>query len=345
MNSIIKEKLEKGNWFVTCENEEEYQKLMSACSKVGLKWISGSALYEHEIEEFPVYIGVDNVHGSIKSLLYSNNIADWYEDEHIQNITELFFDKSNETDTPIQSSDKSNEIITRMKYQSWYVKCENEQQIKILLDICDKLGLKWIGDDNLSATQFIPQNNEYFPICIGVDQQFNEENGEQVQSLTYTDPDYSFISVDAFSIYDSVVNITEEFFKIFNSSSSLTLLANAILENKVVYLKDRNDKWFKPDFTQYKIGDNSINNQISTPLNITPEMWNLIDPRYKFVAMDSDGDIYFYEFEPKPDPDYLERNNDQFVWINSNSCGSYQLSIFNIDTTNIIPEKSLTKRP
>lgn len=98
----------------------------------------------------------------------------------------------------------------------------------------------------------------------------------------------------------------------------------------------RGDDWHRavPDYvslyTEYRIVSKS------TPLPISREMWQLIDNKWKYVAMDGDGEVYFYEHEPT-----IGTTHD--VW--SCKTGKCIESAFVIDTEGVDWKMSLTKRP
>ncbi|MWN91294.1 hypothetical protein GQ597_11350 [Gilliamella sp. Pra-s65] len=74
-----------------------------------------------------------------------------------------------------------------------------------------------------------------------------------------------------------------------------------------------------------------------TPLPITRNMWRKISKKWKYAAMDKDGEVYFYINEP-----YTDKDDD--CWNNCSS-SEYCRSVlfFNIDGINW--SLSLTKRP
>ena len=72
-------------------------------------------------------------------------------------------------------------------------------------------------------------------------------------------------------------------------------------------------------------------------LPITRDMWAMIDKKWKWVAMEGDGEVYFYTDEP-----YIHTNNDDY-W--SVRVGRWIKSILVINADGIDWRKSLTKRP
>lgn len=72
----------------------------------------------------------------------------------------------------------------------------------------------------------------------------------------------------------------------------------------------------------------------SHELPITKEMWRMIDEKWKWAAMDEDGEVWFYKEKPY--------NTGEGWHIDS---WGYILNILAIDTDGIDWRKSLTRRP
>ncbi|MCD1124845.1 hypothetical protein LPW36_02140 [Jinshanibacter sp. LJY008] len=70
-------------------------------------------------------------------------------------------------------------------------------------------------------------------------------------------------------------------------------------------------------------------------LHITREVWELIDDRWQFAAMDSDGAVVFYEEEP-----FLLGDG----WLNQDG-STYSQCPLKLNLHNVQWDKSLTKRP
>lgn len=73
-----------------------------------------------------------------------------------------------------------------------------------------------------------------------------------------------------------------------------------------------------------------------TPLPITHNMWQMINKKWKYAAMDKDGEVYFYINEPYADKDDTSWNN---------SSGEYCRSVLSFNIDGINWSLSLTKRP
>ncbi|MDF7671131.1 hypothetical protein PT276_08005 [Orbaceae bacterium ESL0721] len=80
---------------------------------------------------------------------------------------------------------------------------------------------------------------------------------------------------------------------------------------------------------------NYLINSKATPL---PIPWEIIPSKWKFAAMDFDGEVYMFNGEPY----VLERG---YHWSCRSEVDSRIVDIINIDTTGIDWRKSLTKRP
>ena len=74
----------------------------------------------------------------------------------------------------------------------------------------------------------------------------------------------------------------------------------------------------------------------STPLPITAEMWTIINPKIKFMVVDGDGFVYGSSAEP---------TFQAGEWLGGSVCTMYDMKAITIDTTGIVAELSMTKRP
>lgn len=77
----------------------------------------------------------------------------------------------------------------------------------------------------------------------------------------------------------------------------------------------------------------------ATPLPITPEMWAMIDPKYEWAILNEKGEKKLTSHKPEWKSTYLGTG-----WHIGIYAEDVQLPLA-IDTTGIIPELSLTKRP
>lgn len=98
-----------------------------------------------------------------------------------------------------------------------------------------------------------------------------------------------------------------------------------------------NDSWNKKEGCGFgKDFEYRIAKPKATPLPITPEMWAMIDPRCKWAVMTNESDVLFIGGgTPKHDGNIWLFPDLEVAGITS----------FDIDTTGIVPELSLTERP
>lgn len=95
-------------------------------------------------------------------------------------------------------------------------------------------------------------------------------------------------------------------------------------------------KWEKKDGLGFgKEFEYRIAQPKATPLPITPEMWAMINPKYKWAYFQH-GCIIFSASKPGWD--------DETRWFTSKGTGDFCESPLAIDTTGIVPELSLTER-
>lgn len=220
----------------------------------------------------------------------------------------------------------SNKIKERLKQKDWYVECKTEQDADLVLQACDESGITWWFSDK--ATEYKLYNR--YPVDIG----FCKEDKGLTHSATYYKE-------------NEIENITDWFFNAIKNNDSKLTPQNAEQEHMVqillaimqgLYVEEYNDdnRFWKPSDsnciflnTEYRIAPKP------TPL-ITREMWAMIAPEWKWVAMDSDGEVYFYTDEP-----YISARG--FDWANCG--GDYCNSVLAINTDSINWERSLTERP
>lgn len=220
----------------------------------------------------------------------------------------------------------SNEVKERLLQKDWYVECKNEQEANLLLRACGDAGITW--NTGQKATEFKP--DKHYSVDIG----FCEEDDGITQDIKYFKE-------------SEIENITGWFFNAIKNNDSKLIPQNAEQEHMVqillaimqgLYVEEYNDdnRFWKPSDsnciflnTEYRIAPKP------TPL-ITREMWAMIAPEWKWVAMDRDGEVYFYSDEP-----LISANG--FSWTNCG--GDYCDSVLAINTDSINWERSLTERP
>lgn len=62
--------------------------------------------------------------------------------------------------------------------------------------------------------------------------------------------------------------------------------------------------------------------------------WQVIDEKWKYAAMDDDGEVYIYDALPNWRVSYWSDTSSNCI-----------MSVFKLDTTGIVAEHSLTRRP
>lgn len=224
----------------------------------------------------------------------------------------------------------SNEIKERLLQKDWYVECKTKQDTDLVLQACDDAGIIWLDGDK--ATTWSPLKK--YPLCIAF---YKYKSG-----ITY---DYNAY-YDSYEEY-GLKNITDWFFNAIKNNDRKLTPQNAEQEHLVqillammqgLYVEEYNDDncFWKPSDsnciflnTEYRIAPKP------TPL-ITREMWAMIAPEWKWVAMDRDGEVYFYSDEPLI-------SASGFRWTNCS--GDYCDSVLAINTDSINWERSLTERP
>lgn len=220
----------------------------------------------------------------------------------------------------------SNEVKERLLQKDWYVECKTEQEANLLLRACDDAGITW--NFGHKATEFQPY------IHYPVDIVFCEEVNGITQAIKYYKESKN-------------ENITDWFFNTIKNNDSKLTPQNAEQEHWVQVLlakmqgvpveeyNDDNYFWHPSDSnciflnTEYRIAPQPA------PL-ITREMWAMIASEWKWAAMDSDGEVYFYTDEP-----CISARG--FSW---DSCGGdYCNSVLETNANSTNWRLSLTKRP
>ena len=226
----------------------------------------------------------------------------------------------------------SNEVKERLLQKDWYVECKTKKDADLVLQACDDAGITWAAGEKATIC------NLYGPCPLYII--FYKHN----YGITYDDCAY----YDNYEKY-GLENITDWFFnKIKNNDSKLTP-QNAEQEHLVQMLLAKLQGIpveFWNDFDQIW-GDSSSDSisisvkyrlkpeLILTPLPISRELWSYIDKRWRFVAMDENKEICFYEEKP-----YTYMSN---CWVSSSD--GYSKCPLNINTDGIDWKLSLTERP
>lgn len=228
-------------------------------------------------------------------------------------------------------------IIERIKSDEWFVKCENIQQYNLLTKICREQGFRWSASQN-ETLSYLEPSIIFFPMYIGVDLEFFKQN-----ILCYTNCD--------FNCYRDENNLIEDITELFFGEQTFEYLLTPIEKYKIdlllAIIREQNieqkieGKWNKIIKPICEINlENLIENyriDKKTPLIIPEYVWNAIDPKFKYAAMDENKRIYFYKNEPTRMVDIWGGDFDSKDMA-SGKC-------FGIDITNINWKYSLVKRP
>ena len=217
----------------------------------------------------------------------------------------------------------SNEVKERLLQRDWYVECKTEQEANLLLRACDDAGITW--NFGYKATEFKPY--KHYPVDIGFHE---EEDGITYGTTYYKESEHE--------------NITDWF---FNAIGKLTpqnaeqehyvQILLAMMQNIPVECDfDDGDGWVDAAILYIDLDKKYRIKPTSTPLPITREMWAMIASEWKWAAMDSDGEVYFYTDEP-----CISARG--FSW---DSCGGdYCNSVLETNANSTNWRLSLTKRP
>ena len=250
----------------------------------------------------------------------------------------------------------SNEVIERLKKKNWFVTSQNKQEASLVLQACDDAGITWA--DGEKATEWFPFKT--YPLDIGF---FKEENG---------------ITQDYYNLYEKheLENITDWFFDAIKNNDSKLIPQNAEQEHYVQILLAKMQRI--PVECYFGSGDGWVDSTIlyidlgrkyrikpTTPLPISREIWESVDKKWQYAAMNKDKEIYFFEHSPRLEVDgwvcyqlidgfhrrvfsFLHSNGGYTsdpVWDSYKSLTSCTICSFNINTDNIDWEYSLTCRP
>lgn len=226
------------------------------------------------------------------------------------------------------------QVIERLKLKNWYVTCQNEQECNLVLQACDDVGITWASREK--TTECHPKHfgtlYESYPFNIG----FHNA--------------YCGISVNKTNLYEEceLENITNWFFNAIKNTDGKLTPQNAEQEHYVQILLammqnipvecdfDDGDGWVDAAILYIDLDKKYRIKPTSTPLPITREMWAMIASEWKWAAMDSDGEVYFYTDEP-----CISARG--FSW---DSCGGdYCNSVLETNANSTNWRLSLTKRP
>lgn len=187
----------------------------------------------------------------------------------------------------------SNKVKERLLKKNWYVDCDTEQQVDLVLQACDKSGITWCT--GCKATE--RKSYKRYPVEIGF---CNEDKG-----LTHsTTEDYKDSECE---------NITDWFFNAIKNTDDNGKLTpqNAEQEHYVQILLAKMQRipvefWY--DFDQ--IWDDSDSDSIiistkyrikskPTPIPVSRKTWQKINKEFRFIVMDKNKHFYHCKNAPK----------------------------------------------
>lgn len=223
----------------------------------------------------------------------------------------------------------SNVVKERLLQRGWYVVCETMQDVDLVLQACDDVGITCSLGGKATELVIVKQ----FPLCIEFSTIFN--------GITYGCSD---------DYYGDYENITDWFFNAIKNTDNKLTPQNAKQRHLVqiilarsqgipleVYSKEDN-KWIDASNTcsmsiecEYRIK--------LTPLPISRELWGFIDKDFRFCVMDRFGLVLFYKERPELYENGWRIPNKP---DDSNGCLAFPLYI---NTQGIYWKTSLTERP
>lgn len=223
-------------------------------------------------------------------------------------------------------------IIERLQNGEWFVTCSNGSEFNYLKELCKQCNFKWCDGEDLND---VMEYDFGYPVHIGVD--FLHTNQKE---LCFCKTNFNYDR----SPENQIVDLTEVIFnKIFytkKEKEKLDLLL-AMIRGEPVEVKDVNGKWKLKTSHIDEVNLKSLlnNYRLSTfkLLIISQEIWNVVDPKFKYAAVDAGKMLYFYEYEPQ----YSEIDGR---W-NSTKGRAAGGNCFNIDLTKVDCKNSLVKRP
>lgn len=120
------------------------------------------------------------------------------------------------------------------------------------------------------------------------------------------------------------------------------VLLDAALDMNVEYTYSHGNSWYSKDSVCVEFYNDTIYRTKPKEYKKLDIPWQHIDEKWKWAAMDGDGEIFLFEDKPN-----FEGCSSTELWIISSSKGKYANlhDILKLDTTGIVAEHSLTQRP
>lgn len=225
-------------------------------------------------------------------------------------------------------------IIERLQNGEWFVTCNNGIEFNYLKELCKPCNFKWCDGEDLNDIMEYEFN---YPVHIGVDFVFAHTNQKE---LCYCTTNFNYDRSSENQIEDLTEVIFNKTFYTTKEKEKLDLLL-AIIRGEPVEVKDVNDKWKLKTGHIDEVNLKSLLNNYRLPtfnlLIISKEIWNVVDPKFKYAAVDPGKMLWFYEYEPQ----YREIDGG---W-NSTKGNVAGGNCFNIDLTKVDYKNSLVQRP
>ena len=225
------------------------------------------------------------------------------------------------------------QVIERLKQKKWYVECQTNQEVDLVLHACDDAEIK--EESGEKATKI--KRYYKYPILIGYPE-FSKgiemslkERCEALNMENITDWFFDAIKNNDSNLIPKLTpqNAEQEHWVqiILARLHGIPIEAYSILDNKWIDAGD--DCSILMDY-KYRIKSKPI----TTPLPISRELWSYIDKRWRFIAIDKSGTMYLFLDKP------TARDG---LWLPVG--GVYSQCPLNINTDGINWETSLTERP
>jgi len=230
------------------------------------------------------------------------------------------------------------QVIGRLKLKKWYVTCQNKQESNLVLQACDDAGITWASREK--TTECDPKHfgtrYESYPFSIGF---HNASCG---------------ISVNEKNRYEEgkLENITDWFFNATKNNDGnlipkltpqnaeqghLVQMLLAIMQ-KIPVEVNFGGEWTTSTILFPSMGYEYRIKPTPTPLPMSRWMWRKINKKWRFIAMDKDGQVFLYMKRPHP-----KRGEYGGYWYKGSAyCVEFP---FYINTDGVNWETSLTERP
>ena len=223
-------------------------------------------------------------------------------------------------------------VIKRLKQKKWYVECQTNQEVDLVLHACDDAEIK--EESGEKATKI--KRYYKYPILIGYPE-FSKgiemslkERCEALNMENITDWFFDAIKNNDGNLIPKLTpqNAEQEHWVqiILARLHGIPIEAYSILDNKWIDAGD--DCSILMDY-KYRIKPEPI----STPLPISREIWSHLHKRWRYATMDRDGQTFWHQEKP---------TKNHLSWGSVDYRSTYPL---NFNSEGINWETSLTERP